>query len=100
MPVVLGQYPLMWLAYGNQFCLGTKTAKLYRKYEIEIEEATDKSLLWWLIFLFKMKKGFLTFSNSNSLCFSFVTDIVRLNHERRQSDINNRTISWGFFSLS
>lgn len=64
MPVVLGQYPLMWLAYEKSVCLGTKTAKLYRKYEIEIEEATGQEfLLWWLIFLFKMKKGFLTLSN-------------------------------------
>lgn len=45
-----------------------------------------------------MKKGLLTFSNSNSLYFTFVTDIIRLNNKRRQSEINNRTISWGFLA--
>ena len=41
----------MGLAYGNQFCLVTKAAKLYRKYEIEIEETTDKSAMVADIFI-------------------------------------------------
>ena len=87
----------MWLAYGNQSHLVTRTAKLYKKYEMDIEEATDKSLLWWLIFLFTIMKGLLTLSNSNSL-FQILLQKLRLNHKRGPSEINNRTVLWGLLS--
>lgn len=57
----------MWLVYVNPSKLVTRTAKLCKKYEMGAGEATDKSLFQWLIFLLTIKKGLLTFSNSNSL---------------------------------